>query len=356
MSFENRHIFKGKINGIKLSDFREGLDYKKTKLEDRKNIVEKLIEEKGMFFEEYFDNHYKAELNQNDELAENNNVCATLEMMADYLLGADEVRSERKNKQEYRFYRDKTEFKLRTKKEESLNGKLQFASSKVDTDKADNDERVIDFLLKSGENSKKSKAQKIFKKDLEEDSYCGEVLREYQCFIDDIERKLKDIKINKNNSPYKGKRYLLTKAKKDLHYDMIYCKTHLRGTFGEKLKCPLQESTCPDWDKFDWHEKSHIKALLFMQCEYEPQEDLAYMILDLEHIIKELKKEVYNNELKKISFTNNEVIVVDYVRRGYSITEIKNIMRVSQQRVSQIVDNIVMKIQEYTLDNFKREA
>lgn len=357
MSFENRHIFKGRIKGIRLNDFKEGLDYRESKrsIAKRKEIVEKLIEEKGEFFEDYFDNHYKVELNQNDELSEKNTVCTTLESMANYLLGSNEIREQR-NDCEYRFYRDKTEFKLRTKKEESLNAKQSVAGTKVEGEKSDNDDRVIDFLLKSNGNAKKSKEQRILPEDLKEDTYCGEVLREYQFAIDEIDGKLEDIKINKNKSKHSGKRYKLTKAKKDIHYDMIYCKTHLKGTFGERLKCPLQESTEPDWNKFDWHDEKCIKALLFLQFEFEPQEDLSYLIMDLENIINELKQLYYNSEFEKKSFTKKEIMVIDYIREGYTVNEIKNMMNVAQPVISKMVKNIVEKIVEYTLDNFKREA
>ena len=356
MSFENRHIFKGRIKNTTLKDFQK-LDFEETRLEKRKEIIETLIKEKGDFFVDYFDKHYKVELNQNDELSEKNNVCATLENLGNYLLGSIEVRKERNKKEfKYRFYRDKTEFKLRTNKEESLNAKLDVAKGKVDTDKADNDERVIDFLLKAGKNNKISKAQRIFAEDLKEDSYAGEVLRQYQSFIDDIKFKLDDIKEKKDKSKFAGKRYLLTKAKKDLHYDMIYCKTHLRGTFGERLKCPLTESTEPSWDKFDWHNKKHIKELLFLQYDYEPQEDLSYMIMDLENIIAELKGVYYNAEYEKKSFSKSERIVVDYIRMGYTVGEIAVELNVKQPVISKMIRNIVDKILEYTLDNFRREA
>ena len=361
MSFENRHIFRGRINNISLGDLKIKTDCCKIEgLEERKKIVENILKEKGMFFDEYFDNHYKVELSQNDELSENNNVCKVLESYANYLLGSKEVREERKKSDFiYRFYIDKTEFKERTKIEESLEGKIHTAGLKGGVERiSENNERVIDFLLKTTSNNKLSKQQRVFEKDIQEDSYCGKVLRDYQSALDEIDYRLKDIKICKKEdreSKDSGQRYILTKAKKDIHYDMIQCKTQLKGSFGDRLRNQIKESTEPSWDCFDWHNPQHIKELLLLQYDYETQDDLSYMVMDLEDIITELKEVYYNGEGEKKSFSKKEKEVIDLIRKGYSESEIKKIINVSQQRVNELVWNMSGKILEYTLDNFKRD-
>lgn len=368
MSFENRHIFRGRINNISLGDLRiQPEHYEKESVEKRIEIIERILEEKGGFFEEYFDNHYKVELSQNDELSENNNVCRVLESYADYILSSKEVREERKQKGfKYRFYVDKLEFKRRVKKEESLEGTLENAKGKIDTNKVENDEKVIDFLLKTEKNNKLSKQQAIFEEDLNENSYCGEILRQYKSAIDDIYSKLEDIRIcNKEKrkdengkiikSKYANKRHILTKVRKDLHYDMIQCKTQLKGSFGDRLRNQIKESTEPSWDCFDWHNPQHIKELLLLQYNFETQDDLSYMVMDLEDIITELKEVYYNGDGKKVNFSKQEIEVVDLIRRGYKITEIANIFGVKQPAISKVVRHIVEKILEYTLDNFKRD-
>lgn len=361
MSFENRHIFRGKINNISLGDLKIKTDcYKIERLEERKKVVENILKENGMFFDEYFDNHYKVELSQNDELSENNNVCKVLESYANYLLGSKEVREERKQEDFiYRFYVDKTEFKERTKKEESLDGKMHTAGLKGGVERtSENNEKVIDFLLKTTSNNKLSKQQRVFEKDIQEDSYCGKVLRDYQSALDEIDYRLKDIKICKKEdrkSEYTGQRYTLTKAKKDIYYDMIQAKTQLKGSFGDKLRNPLKESTEPSWDCFDWHNPQHIKELLLLQYDYETQDDLSYMVMDLENIITDLKEVYYNGEGKRKDFSKKQIEVVDLIRKGYKVTEIAKITNVEQCTISKIIPKVIDKILEYTLDNFKRD-
>ena len=125
MAFDNRHIFAGTINKQHLKDFF-ALDYSLKTYEERESVIDEMLEKvfddyKRNFFQIYFDEYYKVNINNNDNLAERINVCKTLETMASYLLGCVEVREERKNNEiKYVFYVNREEFLLRTKKEINL--------------------------------------------------------------------------------------------------------------------------------------------------------------------------------------------------------------------------------------------
>lgn len=122
--------------------------------------------------------------------------------------------------------------------------------------------------------------------------------------------------------------------------------------FKEKFKTKI------DTNSFDWHDKECIKELLFIHKEEhnDYNDELYYLMLDLEKIIEILKNRYINFDGKKSSFSKQEIEVVDLIRRGYKITEIANIFGVKQPAITKVVRHIVEKILEYTLDNFKVET
>lgn len=355
--FENRHFFNGNLNGfrttdLKISNNKTFEELSNAKLDERLQIINEKVEEVDQFLVEYFGgqnlnkkDYFKVDLNSNDELSENNSVCKAIETWANYILGSEEIRKERRdNEQKYRFYIDKTEFKNLTNKEESLEGKINHTNNKIDNSNSNNNDVIIDFLLQKQGNKKRSKKITVNKSDTFKDDYCSQVLKEYFELSDFADRAIKDIKINKD-SKYKGKRYNFTKLKKDVHYDMIYCKEHLRGIFGEKLKNQILDSTVPDWNKFDWHEPSHIKELLFLQKEFDPQDDLSNLLLSLEELLKFMTKNNY--------FTKDEKTIIKLIREGYKKSEITDYMNTYRTKTTRDINKIVDKIVDYTLDNWR---
>jgi len=333
MSFENRHVFNGAIKGKKLNAFAN-LDYKIKDLSTRKEKVNTLldnaIDETGRnFFEVYFDEYYKPESNQSDELSEKNNVCRVLESMANYLLGSEEVREDRKNdEQKYRFYINREEFDLRTKKEDFLDGMVPVPTE--GSSNINNHDNVMHFLLENQRNTKKLKIQVITPADLKEDSLCGQILRDYNSMYKVVTNSLAD------PSEYKGKRYKLTKIKKDLYYDMLYCKDHLKGVFGYKLRNPLPDSTVSDWDSFDWKNSTHVKELIYLQVDFNPEKETAFMIMDLESLV--------NKMIDDKSLTDKELATYKMIRLGYKNIEISKALNVNKSRISILVNTIVEKI------------
>ena len=332
MGFDNRHIFTGKINDQTLNNFRQ-LNFKITDLESRKQIVNDLIEnsrdEKGLsFFENYTDKHYKDKLNGNDELSEGHNVFRTLENLANYLLGSDEIRSQRKNdQQQYKFYMDETEFRLRTQKEQLFEN--------VANNNEMNSENVIHFLLTSqNENYRLSSNLSVTAKDIHADNYCGKVLREYNTFLTHVDKQIKN-----PDEEYKGKRYILTKAKRDILNDMLITKTQLQGII--KAKHVYKDSTVIEWDCFDWSNHSHIKELIYVQSGFHPENEISFLLLDLENLVKDM--------VSKGKLTKSEIKVYKYIRRGYKNNEIADVLQVRRTYISNTVAVIVKKISNYAV-------
>ena len=332
MRFDNRHIFSGKINGKSLSDLRQ-LDYKAADLESRKQIVEDLInstrDEKGLtFFENYVDRHYKDKLNGSDELSEGHDVFKTLENFANYLLGSDEIRAQRKNdEQRYKFYIDEAEFRLRTQKEQLFEN--------VANDNEMSSDNVIHFLLTSqNENYKLASNLTVTAKDIHGDDYCGEVLREYHKFLTHIDKQIKN-----PDDKYKGKRYILTKNKNSVLNDMLLTKTQLKGIIKAKHVC--KDSTVIEWDCFDWSNHSHIKELLYVQSGFHPENEVSFYLLDLETLVKEM--------ISKNKLTKSEKQVFSLVRKGYKNNEIADMLQVRRTYISNTVAIIVKKISNYAV-------
>ena len=385
--------FDGEINGIAIKDFKLIRDdmnvYEVEKSKDRIGVVNGKIAETDGFLKDYFSNSLGVKFSPGTtgSLSEDNPICKEIEKWADYILASQDVREERRIEKKrgelYGFYVDKTEMKNLTSREDYLDAIVSFVNHQnlnENNSISGNEDRIINHLTKTKKgNYKKSKKITSKQYELNKGDYAAEVLNEYQNAIEKIEciirviDGLNNIKEDKKSqwilritnqfsyvgggsieeiekyilSKYKGRRQILLKIKSSMKYDMEYCVVHLRGIFGENPKNLLQDSTCPNWDKFDWHNPSHIKELLFLIKEFEPQDDVAYLVLDLEMIIEKMKKEN--------KFTRNESLVVDLIRQGYKIKEIKDEVNLSQPRISSIVKNIVKKITNYTLDNWRVE-
>lgn len=328
MGFDNVHIFNGNINGVNIYKFKQ-LDYKINKVEDRINFINDLMvdsrDDRGLnFFENYIDKHYKDKLSGNDELSTEHDVFKTLESMANYILGSDEGRELRKNdKQKYKFYMDENEFRLRTQKEQLFEN--------VANDNDIKTENVIHFLLNTkSENYRLSSNVSVTKKDISNDDYCGQILREYDTLLQHINKEIK-------NPTQNGKRYILTKTKRNILNDMLTTKTYFKGLI--KFKHMSKDSCVIDWDCFDWTNRNHIRELIYVQKEFNPENDLSFILVDLDNLLKKMKF--------KGHFTKAEKKVLNLIRQGYKNNEIADELKVRRTYVSNTISNVVKKICDY---------
>lgn len=313
-----------------------GLDYSVKHLDDRLDIITKLldsdIDESGRnHFERFFDEYYRANINTSKPLSEKIFACRVLESMAGYLLGSVEVREERKNDDvKYYFYINREEFHNRVKKEILTRDVI----TNIESDEANLEANIIHFLNKKNiTNHKKDKKQKIVSSDFIGDELVNDILRQYKSILDRTTYLLYHL------DETSLKRKQLTSMKKSIIEDMLQVKTSLCGTFGEKLKNELIESTMPDWDMFDYTNPLHIKHALRISRELEHGDDLAHISLDMDIVLKKLYKENV--------ITKQQYKVVSLIRIGYTNKDIEEVVKIHNSRVVHILDAVAKKIAKY---------
>jgi DNA-binding CsgD family transcriptional regulator len=330
MSFTSQRNFKGKLDGTTVHEINKKVDFKKTKLEDRKQVVENILGNTD-FYSEYFDGYFKSGITSHDFLSQENNVCRSLDRMATYLLTSDEIKAEEeKEKTEYVFYSDERYFQKKVDKERSV-------ESLTNSESNDYSDNVIHFLKKEEGNKILIKGQSITSEDLEREDWLGEVLRSYKPFLDLVTEKLKN---NEDN------RFILSRVKGQLQNDMIYSKDALLGVFGYNLKY-FSQSTEYDIDVFDFTNPIHLKGdiietesgkfvsakgLLFLKPNFDPNDDFSFILLDLK------------NTIEKANLTDFEKEVLRLTQDGLTQDEIAENLETYQMKISRTIDRIVKKV------------
>jgi predicted transcriptional regulator len=100
-------------------------------------------------------------------------------------------------------------------------------------------------------------------------------------------------------------------------------------------KSPLPDKGKTDWDKLDMMDKTHVKELLKIKSGGDFSDDLNYILLDLEVLIR------------KIKFTVKQLNVLKLWRNDKTQEEIAIILGISQQMVNKYIDSCVEKIVDY---------
>jgi DNA-binding CsgD family transcriptional regulator len=324
--------FTGSLDGTTVNEINKKLDYTKTNLEDRKNIVNDILDNTS-FYQKYFDDYYNPSPTNSETLSEENNVCKSLEAMANYLLNSDEVKEEkRKNETKYVFYTDTDYFKSKMNREPSI-------ENLTNIDNIDCQETIIHFFKREEKNYKKAKDQKITAADLKKTDDLGEILREYNEFLEFVSDELR----NKNQ---KNKRYVLTNTKHSLEEDMIYCKNHLLGVFGYEIKS-TNETTKYDLDVFDFTNELHLKGtiiqssngkpivakgLIYLKKDFNPEDEMSYVLIDLQRVID------------RAGLTNFEKDVLELLRNGWNNIEIAKEFDVNHVKIYRTIRGIIKKI------------
>lgn len=334
MAFSTQRNFVGVLDGTDVMTLNQKIDYKKTKLEERKQVVDNILEG-TQFYSEYFSGFFKANINSGDHLSSDVNVCKSLERMANYLLNSDEIKAEEDaDKVQYVFHTDEKYFQKKIDRERSIE-----ALSEMDSENKAGDEAVIHFLKREEKNYKKDKNQFISTEDLKRDDFLGSVLRDYKTYEDFITAELK-----KDKSEFS--RYLLTKIKGQLTNDMIYTKDHMLGIFGYDLKA-FSESTDYNLDVFDFTNEIHLKGrlietesgkrilakgLLFFTPGHDPNSDFDHILWDLQDTID------------KANLTDFEKVVLEESRNGATQEEIAVRLNTYQKKISRTIDVIARKV------------
>lgn len=336
MVFTAQQNFTGTLDGKTIRDLNDKIDYSKNKLDERVNVVEGILENK--FYEEYFSDFFDPCINASDATSSNNNVCKSLERMANYILNSKEVKEmDDAEKNQYVFHTSQSHFDSKIRREQSV-------SQITGSDSTEANDNIIHVFKSEEANYRKPKTQKIHKNDLEREDKLGEVLRSYNnllILVDDEIAKKKDSKYN---------RYLLTKVKHDVVDDMIRSKDSLLGVWGYHLK-HFSESNEPDYNIFDFTNERHLKGgtitfidskgnekettakgLIYFTPSLDPDNEFALTLYDLQKTIE------------KANLNEKETIVLKRLQQGEQKNEISIELDCSPENISYYVDQIVKKI------------
>jgi len=318
--------FKGKINNKNTNNFIEKLDFSLPQVE-RVELTDKLLytrqsgDNKFMdeYFEVYFDEKFNCNVTKEDTISSNNNVCKTLEAMANYILFADDVPKIKKT--EYNFY-TLNQLKNRFGKELSLDSLIEMTYKNV------NEEFKLSFLLDSGKNYKKAIEQCITADDIKEIP----AVADYEYFKSFLSKKLQNFRKFKSEKALQRKYIVMMK---DLKTDSILSKDKIKGTI--YFKNVMMDSTQPDYSEFDFYDIHHVTALI--ECKGSIISDVGCMVYDLRNLVE------------KVSWKTNEVTILNYLYKGLNTFEIGRELGENRREIKKKVKTIVKKIiRQYELE------
>ncbi|MEG0908784.1 MAG: AsnC family protein [Bacilli bacterium] len=321
----HRGLFRGELNGKTATDLRK-LEYELDTLEQRRESVERLVGETGVckdFYDEYIEEYYKC--NTSNELTEDINVFKNIENMGTYLLNSRDL--PREKKQEYKIYTDEQLFK------KSL---MECNSVCSNGDQEIDQEQMIHYLLANKRNEYYPKVEKITDSDLEHEKL-KEVLCSYNEFYLFLKEELLKIR---NKQPSKLSLYQITSIMKNVKDDMILSKQQLLNIINFD---PMGDFTpFIDWEQFDFKNKEHIKAALYLDMEHiVPDDDVSLIAYDVNSAIKKLYKQGTLNK------TDIKIIEQIRLNKSYTLQEIGQEFNVSQQAISKRINKISEKISNY---------
>ena len=315
MAFTSQQNFLASIDGVTANELNRVMDRTLDNYDERKKCIEDALEGTS-FFEEYFTDYYNVNASQNDYLSLENNVCKVLENYASYLLNSKDIDDE--ESQQYKFYYDETAFRRAVNKDIKYDDKSP---------------EVIDFLLANQSNYKKAKDQKIISSDLKRNDYLGDVLRDYQTYIDVLD--------NSNMQAYRRNR-----LKGEVQRDMILSKDALLRVHGYNLRY-FSESTKPDLEVLDFADFNQLKGytvegvdphytkvdgLLRMKFNGDFQNDFQCILYDLDILIKKTK------------LTERERECLNYFRNGLTNVKIGDIIGVDEKSIRRSIDSAIKKV------------
>ena len=323
MAFEQSG-YKGTIDGKDTRSFINKLDFELTQVK-RVKLVDDITYNDGCldgYYQKYFDEKFDCNLTKDKTLSDKNNVCKSLESMANYILFADDTQKVRKT--EYNFY-TVTQLKNRFGRELSLDKLIEMSYKTIYENS--NDDSKMTFILEKGRNYKKSIEQRISKKDIES----IKAISDYQYLKDVIGERLKDLR-RLNSNKLLQRTYVL--MMKELKTEQIICKDAILGVI--YFKNPMQDSCKPDYEEFDFLDYKHVQGL--MCCKNTNiTSDIGCLVTD------------YNAMLKSLKLTSDEKTIIEmYRKKDMTHEEISVKIKCSRQYVTKVINKISDKmIKEY---------
>lgn len=318
MAFQShRTRFKGDLAGVPQKDISE-LDYTKEKISERVEYINMKYSYVRKYHEEYTSEHYKVNVNADDNLSGDINIFKALERDANYLLNSVDIHRDRQHK--YNILTQE-EFDKLLKKEE----------------KDDITEESYKNIVKPKEkNDFINMDLKITQKDLKENSEMGEILRDYQVVKEHLKEEICKIK-EKNPSYlniYKAKLLLGT-----INCDMLDVKKRYKGITRPSTKLG-DIGSLPNYDAIMYSNPAHVKAIIsnVRFGDIQPDSMLSHIAFDIQKAIKSLHSE---NRLDIL-----DIEIVDCINSGMTIRatalELKRDKKAIQQRLDKICRRVAL--------------
>jgi len=118
-------------------------------------------------------------------------------------------------------------------------------------------------------------------------------------------------------------------AIKQIKDDMVYAKDSLLGTFGYNSN--PTETTISDLDSIDMKNPVHVKALLSLRVKFDPNNELSFIILDLDDVIQKV-------------LNDDEKMIVEMLRDDFQVKEIASELDITykscQYRIRKITEKL----------------
>lgn len=323
----HRARFTGEIDRKSVSDLRK-LDYELDSLEKRRGHIDNLVGTDGEcrgFYDNYMDDYFKS--NTTNELSEDINIFKSIETMGSYLLNSRDL--EKESKQQYKIYTDEQLFKISLIEGNAI-GRSGEGEQNID------EEQIMHYLMSNKRNEYYSKEMKITNSDFQ-DERVSEVLEQYDTFYQYLKEELNKIRDKKKSNINLYQARNMMKSVKD---DMILAKHKIVRPIEITPSGDFSPST--DWDLFNFTDKEHIRAVLYMDKQgIIPDDDISLIVYDVNKALKELYK---NGELDK---TDMNIIALIRQDKSYTLSQIGEGLEVSQQAISKRIDKISKKIANY---------
>ena len=339
MALKNQSYFTAKIGDVDVHSIKSMINYKIDSLEDRMKCVDIALAHGDKFYQEYFDKYCDPAITTGDMLLSDSNVVQSLESMANYILAKDPEYN--KTEDSYFVREDRMMDKIKT--EDEFGG----TDSSLIVGK---DETVSIYEeAKSNQNFKKTKKQTIKPSDFERGGELGNILRDYNVFLNLISQHTKKNKdgSDSNKSVKKANLYMYTKQHSSIKDDMIICKDSMMRTHGYNLKY-FSESTQPNYDAIDL---SNVDHLLGSEVEYKDtaiksdgllsftptddyQDDFNCIIVDVQNLVD------------KIDLDEFELNVLELYRGGMKIYNISQELNTYSDKVTRAINRIAKKVSQ----------
>ena len=316
--YSERATFEGVIGGKDINDLKK-MDFSINDSSNRIKHVNKVLEDCDDYINEYIEKYYK--VSTNNELSDDINVFKSIEDLGTYILNSDDIPSE--STQEYKIYTDEQLFMKAIKENE-----------------ADYDNAMIFLMKNNRKNEYLIKPLSIESADYE-DERLKECLLEYKKMLDYLKNQLslarKGEKIEVKNIR------LARKMSKSIKDDMILVKEKKLKPI--KLKCNGDFTTTFDWSKFDYTNKNHIRAMLYInRNRIAPDDELSLIKYDIDCAIKELRK---NKKLDK-----KDIKIINLIKKdkSYTYEDIGKELNMSKQAVYGRINRITKRIVAYFVE------